>query len=158
YQRAIDAYTASLKFEPKNLRVLGKRGWAWDNLKEPNWDAALKDFTEALCLDPTDAESHAGLGYFSACKKDPTAALGHANLAQLYGGRGYMILHNVACVYAKLSEVDRDRRVMYEDLALDQLSRAVDLWQEKRPEPSEIDLMRGEGAFTDSLKMRPEFV
>src|SRR5262249_579060 len=60
--------------------------------------------------DPTDAEAHTGLGYFSACKKEIPIALRHANLAQLYGGGSYLILHNVACVYSKLSDGDPDPR------------------------------------------------
>src|SRR5207248_394180 len=79
YPAAIDSYTRSLKYDPNNLRVLAKRGWAWDNLKEPNWDAALKDFADCLALDRTDPEAHTGFGYFSACRKKTGGALRHAN-------------------------------------------------------------------------------
>jgi tetratricopeptide (TPR) repeat protein len=153
---AIEAYTKALVYAPDKLRLLVKRGFAWDSLKDPDYDAALKDFADALQVDPKDAEAHTGMGYFSACKKQTDAALRHANKALHFGSGSYMILHNVACIYARLADNDAEQRVLYEDLALDQLRRGIELWRDGRPTLTPMDLMRREGAFVN-LRKRPEF-
>jgi serine/threonine protein kinase/lipoprotein NlpI len=153
---AIEAYTEAVKLSPKEARLLVKRGWAHERLGQ--LDEALADFAAALRLDPAHAEAHAGLGYIQACRGQAAAgASRHASEAVLYQPGDYLLLHNVACVYGKLSERDPKRQREYEDLALTYLRREVELWQKDRSGPNPIPLIRGEPAFPPALRERPEF-
>jgi Tfp pilus assembly protein PilF len=156
FQSAIAWYSEELKLEPQDARTLVKRGWVWDNLKVPDYEAGRKDFAEAVRLDPKYAEAHSGLAYMSACLKRQDEALEHANLATLWAA-DYRVLHNVACAYAKLSEVDVERRATYEDMAIDQLARGVELWKLQRTGTDPVVLMQNESSFTASMKARPAF-
>jgi hypothetical protein len=71
----------------------------------------------------------------------------------MHGAGDYLILHNVACIHAELSRQDPKS----EDLALDVLQRAVELWRRQGTEPKELNLIKGEKAFPKSLRDRPEF-
>jgi Tfp pilus assembly protein PilF/tRNA A-37 threonylcarbamoyl transferase component Bud32 len=154
---AINAYTASLKLSPNNVKVLMKRGLAHDRTRPANYAEGQKDYAAAARLEPVNAEAHAGVGYMSACLQDEALAMKHANLALLHGAGDYLILHNVACIYSKLSEVDPKRQVAFENLALDQLRRGNELWRRDPSGPDAIILMERERAFSESLKARKEF-
>jgi tetratricopeptide (TPR) repeat protein/tRNA A-37 threonylcarbamoyl transferase component Bud32 len=154
---AIEAYTRALELAPKDVRTLALRGWAYFDLPDPPHDKAGADFEAALRLSPDDPEAHAGLGYVQACRKKGVEARREAQRAALYGPGDFMQLHNVACVFARLSADDAGRRREFEDLALDYLRRAVELWKRDRSGPNELDLIARESAFTGSMKARPEF-
>ena len=153
---AIAAYTEAVKLSPKEARLLVKRGWAHEKLQELN--EALADFAAALQLEPSHAEAHAGFGYIQACRgQAPAGASRHASAAVLHSPGDYLLLHNVACVYGKLSERDAKRQREYQDLALLYLQREVELWRRDRQGPNPIPLIRAEPAFPPALRARPEF-
>src|SRR5207245_5334656 len=88
------------------------RDWSSD-VCSSDLDEARADFA-AIVKDHADhAEAHVGLAYVAACQNKQADAFREANLALLHGAGDFLILHNVACVYAELSEVDRseERRV-----------------------------------------------
>jgi tetratricopeptide (TPR) repeat protein len=154
---AIAAYTRALEIEPKSTKLLVLRGWAYEKLQPPALEKAQADFDAATRIEPENAEAHSGLGYMQACRKSEVGARREAQRAVLYGAGDFLILHNSACVYAKLSEVEPKRAAEFEDLALDHLRRAVELWKRDRTGPNEIELIRQDPAFTRSLRARPEF-
>lgn len=79
YHRAIELYTSGLEIDPNNRdinsKILQNRAQAYLNLK--NYDAAIKDCTEALRLDPSyikaqkiRAKAHAGAGNWEEAVRD----------------------------------------------------------------------------------------
>jgi lipoprotein NlpI/tRNA A-37 threonylcarbamoyl transferase component Bud32 len=153
---AIAAYTDALKYAPKDVKLLTKRAWLHVGLEQ--YDAALADFNGILKLEPKYAEAHAGIGYVQACQgKDPAAATRQAAQALLDGSTDYLALHNIACVYGKLSEKLPARAREYQDLALTCLQREVELWLKDRRGPNPYVLIRGDSAL-QTLRERPEFV
>ncbi len=119
--------------------------------------SAEADFARAVRLDPSNAEAHTGLGYLWAQRGKNAEAQRAASQALLHGAGDYFVLHNVACIYARLAQMDKDRAAEHEDLALVLLQRGVELWRRGGTGPSAIELMKWEPAFLPSLKARPEF-
>jgi hypothetical protein len=78
-------------------------------------------------------------------------------LALLNGGSDYLILHNVACIYAMISRGESTRRTEHEDVALAMLRRALELSRREHDFQREIQLIQREPAFAVSLRQRPEF-
>jgi tetratricopeptide (TPR) repeat protein len=156
---SIKAHTLAVEKDPKNARVLVHRGWTWEDLKVPQYEKASKDFAAAVELDPEDAEAHVGLGYMQACLKDGATARRHANLALLQKAGDYLILHNVACIYATLSRHEPNQARELQDMTLDLLRREIALFRKDArggPDPVKTLIPR-EGAFPRELKARPEF-
>ncbi len=153
---AAAAYGKAIDLAPKEAGVLVKRGWLFANLNEN--EKARDDFTRAVEVAPANAEAHTGLGYTQAILKAPGPARVQANLALLHGGGDYLVLHNTACIFGALTQTDAPRAKEYEDMAIAQLARAIDLWRlgGKRG-PDEIALIEVEPAFPQSLRARPEF-
>lgn len=56
YQKAIDAYTEFLKYEPGHVKSLYNRGRAYEELKQ--YDKALQDFNEVIKKDPANANAY----------------------------------------------------------------------------------------------------
>jgi hypothetical protein len=142
---AVAAYSKGLELRPTDVLLLIKRGWAWDGLGQG--DKALADFQAALRQEPNNAEAHAGLGYLRAVAKLPAGAQQEADLALLHGAdlppeRRYLILHNVACIYAKRAQADARQATAYQDAAIAPLRQAIDLWKWGGG-PSEIQLIEG---------------
>ncbi len=154
-REALAAYSKGLDLEPKDVKLRVKRGWVYVTLNQN--DKARADFLAAVATDPQHAEAHTGLGYTQASLKGPAEARRHANLALLHGAGDYLVLHNVACIFATLSDKEPAQKE-FQDLALDQLYRAVDLWKKGgKTGPDEIRLIQGEPAFSQGLRQRPEF-
>ncbi len=151
---ALAAYTRGLDKAPRDVKLLVKRAWLYEALGKH--DEARADFATALRVDPTHAEAHSGLGYVRAVQRDAAGAQREADLALVHGGNNYLVLHNVACIYAVLSRGKETGA--HQDVALALLRRAVDLWREAGGGLSEIDLMKGEPAFPPALRQRPEFL
>jgi Flp pilus assembly protein TadD len=154
---AVVAYTEALKLVPDDAKVRVKRGWAYADLRPPQYDKAKDDFAQVVKQDPSHAEANAGLGYIQACRKAPAEARVAAGRALLHGAGDYLVLHNVACVYAKLAQTDGDHAAEYEDLAIENLRRAVELWRRGGTGPDEIKLIENEPTFHPDLRARPEF-
>jgi tetratricopeptide (TPR) repeat protein len=154
-KEAIQAYDQGLKLAPKDVKLLVKRGWAFEKLQQ--YDKAHDSFARAIEAQPDHAEAHTGLGYIEACQQQSADARREANRAVLLEGGDYLILHNVACIYAELAQAGNGQAKEYEDLAIDHLRRAVELWKRDRSTLSELVLIEKEGAFRPSLRSRPEF-
>ncbi len=75
----------------------------------------------------------------------------------MFGANDYLILHDVACIYAQISETEPARRSEYQDLAIALLGRAVETWRNGKSGPDEIQAIEHEPAFSDSLRVRPGF-
>ena len=151
---AIAAYDKGLALDPGNLSLHLKRGWAYEQTAEH--DKALADFTAAAGIDPRNAEAHSGLGYVHAVRRLPAEAQREADLALLYGSGDYLVLHNVACIYASLSEGNGRDAPGRRQTALAVLRRAVDQWRRGGTGPSEVELIKGEAAF-QPLHDLPDF-
>jgi serine/threonine protein kinase/Flp pilus assembly protein TadD len=154
--KAIESYTESLRRNPKDIKTRVKRGWARADLMPPNYEGARDDFVEVLRLDTKHAEAYTGLGYMQACLKKTAEARRAASQALLHGAGDYIILHNVACIYAKLAQADDKQAKECEDIAIDLLRRAVELWRNGTG-PSELLMIRREPSFHKALRDRPEF-
>jgi serine/threonine protein kinase/tetratricopeptide (TPR) repeat protein len=153
--KAAESYSRGLDREPDHVRLLVLRGWARGRLEQ--YDQALDDFARAVANAPADAEAHTGLGYLQARRKDVSAARREATLALVHGGSSYLILHNVACIYAEMARQDRVGAKDHENATLDLLRQAVALWRKGGKGPDEVQLIREEPAFSDLLGARPEF-
>jgi tetratricopeptide (TPR) repeat protein len=156
---AVAQYSAGLKLADGDSQIGRKlqlkRGWA--NLALGNAAAAAEDFQSVRNQAPV-AEANTGLGYLDALRMQTDAALQHALDALLLAGDDYLVLHNVACIYATLSQNQTSRQTQYEDMALAVMRRAVARWNEQgRPVPSALELIQAESAFPASLRDREEF-
>jgi tetratricopeptide (TPR) repeat protein len=151
---ALRAYSKGIALAPKALTLRLKRGWAYEQTGEH--DKAQADFAAGADIDPDNAEAHPGLGYVNALRKLPAEAQREADLALLRGANDYLILHNVACIYAALSQAGGRQTPAHQEAAMALLRRAVELWKRNKTGPDEIDLIRGETAF-QPLKDRVDF-
>ena len=102
-----------------------------------------------------------GLGFVHArLRSRPDAEL-DAALALLHGTDyyDYLVLHNVACIYAELSRNNRGREREYQDLAMKVPRRAVHFWKQDRRagRSNELKLIEHEAAFPQSMQIRPDF-
>jgi tetratricopeptide (TPR) repeat protein len=144
-KEAIVAYSKGLAVASKPLTLHLKRGWAYEQVEDH--DKARADFAAGADIDPDNAEAHSGLGYVDALRKLPAEAQREADLALLRGANDYLILHNVACIYAALSQTGGRQTPAQQEAAIALLRRAVELWKSRKSGPSEIDLIKGEPAF-----------
>ena len=143
--QAIVAYSRGIASAPDLAKLRIKRGWAWEQLNQH--EKASADFAAAARVAPEDAEAHTGLGYVQAVRKLPREAQREADLSLLHGGDDYLVLHNVACIYAALSQTDTAQAAAYQDVAMALLRRAVKLWKKSSTGPNELELIKAEPAF-----------
>jgi tetratricopeptide (TPR) repeat protein/tRNA A-37 threonylcarbamoyl transferase component Bud32 len=159
WDEALAAYQQSLATAAPDLavKVHTKRGWIYaQSLDPPQYDKARDDFAAALRLGPTHADAHAGLGFVRALQKALSEALHEAAEALCHGSDDYLLLHNVACVYAVLSQIDEGQAKPHQDLAMDLLRRAVALWRQGGTGLSEVEAIRWDPALRP-LSRRPDF-
>jgi serine/threonine protein kinase/Tfp pilus assembly protein PilF len=161
---AVVTYTTGLQLAPDSVRLLIKRGRLY-LLGLRQAAKARADFAAAVSVAPpppeaqttawnsAQAEAHTWLGFIAALQNKPAEARREVQLALLHGSGDYLALHNVACIYAVLSEKEANRRKEYEELALDLLRQAVTLWN-GGPGPDELELIKAEDAFPEALKER----
>ena len=152
--QAIVAYSRGIALAPDFAKMRIKRGWAWEQLNQH--DKAAADFAAAARTAPENAEAHTGLGYVQALRKLPPDAQREADLALLHGSDDYLVLHNVACIYAALSETDDARATAYQDVSIALMRRALKLWRKSATGPNELDLIKAEPAFKP-LQGRKDF-
>ncbi len=156
---ALAAYEQCLQTAPPDLavKVRTKRGWIYAlSPQARERDSAREDFAEAVRLDPSHADAHAGLGYVQALQDHAGEAQDEAAEALVHGADDYLILHNVACIYAELSQTDTVRAEQHQTMAMDLLQRAMQLWRRGGGGPSEIDAIRGDPSLR-VLSGRPDF-
>ncbi len=153
-KEAIAAFSAGLALAPQDVRLLNKRGWLYDALKQR--DKAQADFAIACRVEPDNAEAHSGLGYVSAVLKLPTEAQREADLALVHGSDRYLILHNVACIYSALSQAGGVQAPAHQDAAMALLHRTVQLWKRAGVPHNEIEEIKGDPAFVP-LRNRRDF-
>jgi tetratricopeptide (TPR) repeat protein len=156
---ALAAYAEALRTAPPDLavKVHTKRAWVYaQSLEPPQLGKARDDFAEAVRLDPAHADAHAGLAYVRALGGAPAEAQREGALALLHGGDDYLILHNVACVYAELSRVDRGQSRQHQDMAIDLLRRAAELCRRAGDGVKEVDNIRAEPSLR-VLSTRQDF-
>ncbi len=152
---AVQEYSEQLAAAPRDSVTRKKR--AWNYVKLQRLDLAAADFQTVIHQSPTDAEAHSGLGYVLALRGERPASELEAARALLYGAQGYLVLHNVACIYAELAHASDQQQPHFEDLALAMLQRAVLLGRQNPSGVDELALIRDEPAFHESLRSRPEF-
>jgi Flp pilus assembly protein TadD len=146
----------AIRLAPDKSRPRLARAWAYEELGRH--DAARADFKAALLLDATLPQAHAGLGYVEAGAGNAVEALGEASSAVLHGGTDYLVLHNVACVYAALAASDPARRRLHKDSTIDALASAIRESRNVLAEPNELQLIEQEQVLKQaSLRARPEF-
>ena len=76
----------------------------------------------------------------------------------MYGGNDYLVLHNVACIYAEMSKADKAHEIEHQEMVVTTLRKAIDLWRQGRTNgPDELLLIRQESAFAPALRATPEF-
>ncbi len=149
---AFAAYSKSLEVKPDDDALLVKRGWL-QVLRLRNGDGALADFEAALKANPENAEAHSAHGFLLALQNPSADAERAALRAILHGAGDYLILHNVACIYAELAAASPDKAEGYEQSALDILERGLALWQKgNRSGPDAAQLARGESSFRNLAK------
>jgi tetratricopeptide (TPR) repeat protein len=152
-------YGQALAAAPPDLKVkiLMKRAWLQaQSLAPPDYDGAREDFAVVLRLDPGNADAHAGLAYLGACQRKPLDAQREAAEALLHGGGDYLVLHNLACAYAELSRTGGQTKE-HQDVAVDLLRRAVELWRRGGAGLDERELIRQDEKAFKPLEARPDF-
>jgi Tfp pilus assembly protein PilF/tRNA A-37 threonylcarbamoyl transferase component Bud32 len=157
--RALLAYEQALRAAPPDLAVKTRlrRGWLYaQSLRPPKYGEAAADFAAVLRLDAENAEAHAGLGYVRALQDAPGEAQREAARAVLHRGGDYLILHNVACVYAAPSRADGGQAKPHQDMAMALLRRAVELARRQGAGPTEVGYIRWDRAF-DPLHDREDY-
>lgn len=151
---AVTAFSRGLEIAPNDVALLNQRGWARVTLNE--LEAALGDFAKGISIDPQNVEAYTGRGFVLAELGKTDEARADALLASLIGADNPLALHNLACLFGRLST--RERRRANEDLALAALDRATAISKRMKPgTPDALELLRAETSFPESLKERQEF-
>lgn len=151
---AVVAFSRGLEIAPNSVVLLNQRAWARMTLNE--LETARDDFARAIAIDPHNVEAYTGRGFVLAELGKTDEANADASLASLIGADNPLALHNLACIFGRLST--SERRQANEDLALAALNRALTLSKRAgQGTPDALALLRAETSFPESLKERPEF-
>jgi serine/threonine protein kinase/predicted Zn-dependent protease len=102
YLGARDDYTRVLEAEP-GAEIYRHRGWAY--FFADAWRPALRDFAEAVRLDPKDADAYAGRGLSHVMLSQYREAIADAEASLRFRPTTPETMHNLACLYAQA--VDR---------------------------------------------------
>jgi tetratricopeptide (TPR) repeat protein len=154
-EQALAAYTRGLREKPDDHPLLVERGWVL--IDAERYEQAQADFARVLRTDPHHSEAATGLGYVRACQGSGAFAQKQATEALLYGAGDYLVLHNVACIYGRLSRDDAARATDYQDTAVALLRRAVELWELGGAGQNEREAIARESAFPESMRKREDF-
>jgi serine/threonine protein kinase/Tfp pilus assembly protein PilF len=158
---AIEDYTQALRVKP-GAGLFTERGWAY--LHCESWRLALRDFEEALRLDPTCAPAYTGRGYVRIQHGTYADAIKDAEKAARLQPPTPRAKINLACVFAlaagKVSadaqQPDREAlKRRWQDRALELIRRALDqlpaqeqlpFWREVAQDP-DFDSLRDSAGF-----------
>jgi tetratricopeptide (TPR) repeat protein/tRNA A-37 threonylcarbamoyl transferase component Bud32 len=158
---AVEAYTRGLELAPADFKLLKGRGFALRDLAR--YEQAETDLAAALRVKPNDSEAHSMLGCVYARMGRVEAARREADVALLGGSGDYMVLHNVACIHAILSDAapEASSASEYQNLALAILQREVALWGglvlANIRVRNALALIAKDTDFGPALRARPEF-
>jgi tetratricopeptide (TPR) repeat protein len=148
---AIAFYEEALKRRPAPalaVKLRTQRGWIYAQHPDgPDPVRANADFGKAVELDTTHGDAHAGLGYVAAKRGLTGPAHREAFLAEFHAGDNYAVLHNVACVYAELSLIEKGQEEKDRDAAMELLRRGDRLCRKGGEGNKAIDMMKGEESF-----------
>lgn len=154
-EEAVRTYSSALKISPGQTRTLVNRAWIYQKLGRT--DDAVADFSAAIAADSSNAEAHAGLGYMAAFQRSYAQAEDEAAAALVTGGDDYLILHDVACIYAEMFRTDGSNQAEHKTVVIATLTKAISLWRTHGTGPDELVLIEKEAAFPPSLRQTPEF-
>lgn len=118
YDKAVEAYTEKLKFEPNDVSTLYSRGRAYE--ESGNFELAKADFEEALKIEPNNFQVLLSLSNIHHSNENYTNALMYANraeeipgapaMASFLKGRAYHSLGNTEeALKAYGSAIRRDK-------------------------------------------------
>jgi serine/threonine protein kinase/Flp pilus assembly protein TadD len=144
---ALADYTLALALDPNSPSTLARRGWSYLG------DAtrlALRDFDQAIKLEPKNADLYNGRGYARALLGDYRGAIDDAEQALGLGLSGaelrfkLALIYNAACVYAQaaskaafLAEEPQRQPLSrrYQDRAVELIHQAVELLPPQSRQP-----------------------
>jgi serine/threonine protein kinase/tetratricopeptide (TPR) repeat protein len=112
------------------IKILNLRGWTYaQRLERPDYEKASGDFAQVLNrkVDPQNAEAYSGLGFVYARQGQIQEAQSAAGMALAYGAGKYLVLHNVACIYAELSVSDKPNTELHAGMAIKYIRRELEL-------------------------------
>jgi eukaryotic-like serine/threonine-protein kinase len=98
YSAAIEDYTLSLSRQPKNARVLRRRGWSY--FAADAIGPAAHDFDEAVRLAPKDGDAYGGRALVQAHLGRHESATRDAESSLQFAGKSWRLAFNAARVYA----------------------------------------------------------
>jgi tetratricopeptide (TPR) repeat protein len=142
YPRAIDDFTLSLTLQT-SADTYRQRGWAYLANQAPK--PALADFTQALRMDPKDADAYTGRGLARLNFGQYVLAVADAEAAVRQDSATPRLLLNAARIYSQASgrlraEAQRDKRLQppeclqYRDRSVQMLRQALErVPAEERP-------------------------
>jgi len=154
----------------REAEVYTQRGWAYSECRA--WSMSLRDFQQALQLQPGNQEALIGRALARAFVGPYREAVADAEQALLLAPKSAVRNYNVACVYAlTLPKVTADKKepardrlaAMYRRRALDLLAEAMKLlpadrrtgfWKETVQPDSALDSIRNEPDF---LKLAAQY-
>lgn len=87
-QEAVEDFTAALKVDPNIVLGYSSRGFAYNDLKEPN--RAAHDFRQAIKLEPGNGDAHLGLAFSELQLHHPRTALQQLDIAQKSVGKNHL--------------------------------------------------------------------
>ena len=156
-EEAVGWLDRAVESDSANAAAYVARGFCNHTLER--YDAARQDFARAKGLDPHSAQARAMLAYVMALQRAAPEAQAEAARALLEGADDYMAVHNVAGVFAELSQLPGEDQDAHLDFVVALLRRATRLWEQRgRVGTSEADLIRADKAFRiPALDARPDF-
>jgi tetratricopeptide (TPR) repeat protein len=135
------------------IKILNLRGWTFAQKKD--YEKASEDFGLVLKkFEEKNAEAFSGLGFVYAHQRAFAAAQSAAGVALAYGANKDVVLHNVACIYAELSVLDKDNAVLHFSMTMKYVRRCLEI------NPMAIEEIRSEaesGGSFYTLRDHPDF-
>jgi serine/threonine-protein kinase len=108
YPEAVEDYTWALEQAP-DADIYQHRGWA--HFFSDAWKLALRDFSNAIALDPTSSDAYTGRGLAHVMLGHYREAVAEAEVALNRKPDTPEMMHNIACIFAQaVSRAEADRQ------------------------------------------------